>query len=301
MTVSEETQKGMKVVTLTHKTATGDCYQATFAPSAGMNLQSFSLNGIEVMDTSTRPLFDERFAGLGALIGPHFHRRNPSILPTIQNESAFPHIERVKAKGTMDPFSHGIARYTPWSFTSQEASIEASLNSQDEWNGARISDLQGFIFNMSYTASLTDEGLKLRLAVTSESECLVGLHFYYRLPNGQGSVLSDVHGEYRDVSEWKPIPEEWGYQQNQLEWDLSRAADYGFQSFYNSCGGEIHLKTSEYKLKTAFNTPHAEQSWQLYHPENASFVCIEPMTARDPRKPILTASILEVCLSIHQP
>ena len=289
-----------QTVTLRNTSTTGEQLEATFAPSMGMNLLSFKKGSCEVIDQSTRPLFDERFAGLGALIGPHFHRRNPKTLPSIANEDRFPHIARVRANGVADPFSHGIARYAPWTATSSEQSISAVLSGRDAWNEMPISELEGQNFKMRYDAELEPGGLKLKLSIVSDSDSLVGIHFYYRLPNGQGTVTSDARPIYRDTEGWKDITDAWNYDQDkhQLTWDLGQEADYGFKSFYQPLGGEILLQTQEYGLKTEFYTGHEEQSWQLFHPEGASFVCIEPMTAANPRKPCLTVSNLEIKLSI---
>ena len=85
-------------------------YEATFLPELGMNLASFKWEGIEIIDQSTKPVFEDRFGGLGPLIGPHFYQRNKATLPPIKDESLFPHIARIKAEGRVDPFSHGIGR-----------------------------------------------------------------------------------------------------------------------------------------------------------------------------------------------
>lgn len=301
MTTSTQTEKTrMQEVTLTHTLSSGGEYRATFCPEGGMNLQSFQRNGLEVIDSHTRPLFDERSAGLGALIGPHFHRRQTAILPKIENENRFPHIARVKAKGTQDPFSHGIARYAPWSFEATENRIDATLKGKDEWKGSSLAHLEGQDFTMQYQAELSEKGLKLKLSVVSDSESMVGTHFYYRLPVGAATITADTQPLYRDGSEWKPFPQEWSYRDHQLTWDLSQAADYGFQSFFNPCGGKILLTTSEYKLETHFSTGQAEQSWQLYRPKDASFVCIEPLSAKDPRRPVLSVSTVEIILNIHE-
>ena len=70
-----------KPVTIKHKTAEGSLYTATFNPEVGMNLMSLKKDKIEAIDQSTRPLFEERCAGLGALIGPHFHNQRDDLLP----------------------------------------------------------------------------------------------------------------------------------------------------------------------------------------------------------------------------
>lgn len=288
-----------ETVTIKKETIDGRRYEASFAPSQGMNLISFTCNGVETIDQSTRTLFEERSAGLGALIGPHFHRRNEKVLPQFEGEELFPHIARVKAKGVADPFSHGIARYAPWNFDADKEQISATLTGQDEWNGQTLAKLEGQDFTMSYRAALTDAGLKLKLSIVSDSDSMLGTHFYYRLPGGQASVSSDVRKVYCDQGEFKQIPAEWNYNSDhQLVFDLKDEADYGFQSFFNPLGGSILLKTSEYELKTDYYTGHEENSWQLYHPSGASFVCVEPMTAKNPRKPCLTVSSLEISLAV---
>jgi hypothetical protein len=100
----------MEQIILANKTSTGQNLQAIFLPEKGMNLISYKKDETEVIDQSTRNLFEERFAGLGALIGPHFHHRKTEVIPPIKDESLFPHIARLKAKGIQEPFSHGIDR-----------------------------------------------------------------------------------------------------------------------------------------------------------------------------------------------
>ena len=65
----------MKKIRLKNTSTQGHPLEATFLPEGGMNLCSYRLGEIEVIDQETLPLFEERRAGLGALIGPHFHQR----------------------------------------------------------------------------------------------------------------------------------------------------------------------------------------------------------------------------------
>src|ERR1700722_13801367 len=163
---------------------TNETYQATFDPARGMNLLSYKKGATEVIDQATWPLFEERYAGLGALIGPHFHHRNAAVLPKIADESLFPHIARVKAKGILEPFSHGIARYAPWKLLEvTKSSFKARLSGKDSWNGVALAALEGQNFTMDFKGELTALGLKLDLAVVSDTDSLVGIHYYYRLPN----------------------------------------------------------------------------------------------------------------------
>lgn len=181
--------------------------EVTFLPEQGMDLSSYRKGEIEVIDQSTRPLFEERFAGLGALIGPHFHRKPDNDIATGFDESLFPYIARVKAKGVKDPFSHGIARYAPWNYVHSETQIQATLSSKDTWNGVSLRDLEGQDFDMSFDVRLLPNGLFILYGITSENPSVLGLHYYYNLPNKKGIVTGDITPEYRNREIWKPIPE----------------------------------------------------------------------------------------------
>jgi len=277
----------------------GDRLQATFFPDQGMNLVSLKKGDLEVIDQSTREQFEERFAGLGALIGPHFHRRHPSALPKIKDESLFPHIARVKAKGIADPFSHGIARYAPWKAISTPNSILATLTGKDTWNGVSLAELEGQNFTMHYKATITNKGMEIALDVVSDADSLVGIHYYYHLPQGIGKVISHVASEYMNQRVRQSIPKEWGMDsQNKLIFDLNQEADYTFYPFPQPCQGVITLDAGAYQLVTTYTCPSQENGWQLYHPKGASFVCIEPVSSQDPRHPNLTVSSLKISLEI---
>ncbi len=289
----------MSEIILKARNAQGEILQATYLQDKGMNLVSFKKGNLEVIDQSTRSLFDERFAGLGALIGPHFHRRKPEILPKIADESLFPHIARVKANGVADPFSHGIARYAPWQATATENSVSATLTGKDTWNGVALAALEGQNFTMHYRALLAADGLHIDLDVVSDTDSLVGLHYYYHLPQGMGKVMSSVQAEYRDQQGRKPIPSAWqGAGTNELVFDLGQEADYTFYPHPHPCEGQITLDAETYKLIVKYTCPSQENCWQLYHPKGASFVCMEPISAQDPRHPNLTVSSLKVHLQI---
>jgi hypothetical protein len=287
-------------IIITSQTEKGETLQATFLPEKGMNLVSFKKDDLEIIDQSTLPLFEERFAGLGALIGPHFHRRRPEILPKIADESLFPHIARVKAKGTADPFSHGIARYAPWQASATPNKIKATLSGKDTWNGVPLASLEGQHFKMNYQAELTPQGLIIDLDIVSDTDSLVGIHYYYHLPKNTGRVISSVQTSYIDQGELKALPADWPIDgQHVLTFPLEKEADYTFFPYPNPRQGKIILDAETYKLITTYNCQSQENSWQLYHPKGASFVCIEPLSSQDPRHPNLSVSAIRIALEIQ--
>lgn len=290
----------MEKIVLVNRTPEGVPLEAVYLPEMGMNMISFKKGEIEALDQSTAPLFEERYAGLGALIGPHFHHRNPSVIPKIKDESLFPHIARVRAKGVQEPFSHGIGRYAPWKAEATSSSVKAVLTGKDTWNGVPLADLEGQNFKMIFNADLRPDGLHIDLSVVSDTDSLVGIHYYYHLPQGRGKVVSTVQNKVIDQGELKSIPSDWGFDdQHRLCFPMERAADYTFYPYPNPCEGKVRLITDAYSVVTTYQCDSQENAWQLYHPAGASFVCVEPVSAQDPRHPNLTVSSLKIHINIE--
>lgn len=267
----------MDPVVLTHQD-----YEAVFLPSHGMNLISFKRAGIEVIDQATKEAFEKRSAGLGALIGPHFHRRKDDLLPKFENTAAFPQAAYCEAHGIKDLFSHGVARYVPWKWETTPKGLKAFLSGKEEWYGVTLAAIEAQNFQMGMNISLDSYGLHLALSVVSDSDSLVGLHYYYRLPNGRGRIKTRVK-ESQEV----------------LLFALDSEIDQTFHPSPHPLKGDIELETEEFILKTTYVCASQENCFQLYHPEKASFVCIEPISAQDPRHPNLSVSSIDVHLRIE--
>jgi len=292
----------VKKIVLEKKTSQGIHLQAVFLPEKGMNLISYQRDGVEVIAQSTWEIFEERYAGLGALIGPHFHRRLPALIPKIKNEELFPHIARVKAKGVQEPFSHGIARYAPWQAEASKEKVKATLSGADLWNGITLKELEGQNFKILFSANLEEDGLHLNLSVVSDTASLMGIHYYYDLPLCGATVTSQVKNEVRIEGKLQPIPDQWKFNEQQLlTFNLTEEADYTFRPYPDPLKAEILLETKEYSLRTSYFCNNEENCWQLYHPKDATFVCVEPISSQDPRHPNLTASQINIHLEILAP
>lgn len=284
-------------ITLNHATSNGIVYQASFEPEKGMNLTSFKINDFELIDQTTRTAFNNRFSGLGPLIGPHFYRRQKDTLPFLRNEDKFSHIAYVKEHGIEDPFSHGIARYAPWKYDHGKWWISGILSGKDKWNDISLAELEGQDFTIRFHAQLTNQGLELDLSIVSDTDSLIGIHYYYYLPEGNGVIKSRVQKTV--LIDRKPtiIPSDWNFNKNhELLFNLDREADFTFTPFPNPMAGEIVLETSKYHLLTKYWSNSQENCWQLYHPKDSSYVCIEPISSQDPLHPNLTVSQLKITL-----
>lgn len=293
----------MTPIILKNAAPDGDSLEAVYHPEKGMNLLSYRKGDIQVIDQTTVSLFEERCAGLGALIGPHFHEQKDP--PTGYDEALFPHVAKMKAQGRKDPFSHGIARYAPWKFVHSETQIQAELNGGDLYFGTPLKVFEGQDFQMKYSARLLSEGLFISVSIASEKPSLIGLHYYYHF-SGSGSVLGEIETSYRDQTEWKQVPPSWtDTRPSHLHFSLPQKADFGFiPAKKNETEHDYHLNlnTKEYSLHLRFTTASdTEVSCQVFQPENASYVCIEPLSARFPPAPKLTASHLETQLQIFKP
>lgn len=238
-------------------------YTVTFVPGRGMNFVSLKKGSIEIIDQATQSLFEERNAGLGAFIGPHFHHR-----PWVKKE----------------PYSHGIGRYVPWKVESaSEKEVRAVLRGSDVWNGVALKELEGQDFTMYYSAIATLEGIEIHLSVQSETESVVGLHTYYALTNGEGRVKAQIAEKDHVLN---------------LAFKTSGLTDLNFHPYPDPLKGVVELKTEGYGVRVEYACDNEENSFQLWHPESVSFVCIEPLSAKDPRKPKLSASQLKVRISV---
>jgi len=268
--------------------------EAVFSPLQGMNLTGFAKNNIAIIDPKTEPLFEERFAGLGSLIGPHFYHR--AQIPSVPFEERFPHIAKVKAKGTQEPFSHGIARYAPWKAEVSKNSLKASLCGSDLWNGSSLASLEGFDFEMCFSAEVLPNGIALDYSVRSDKPSVIGLHYYYALPASGGTVKAHVENSYRVQDSWKAIPASFLDSEGNLLFDAKQEADFGFIPKAKDGFFEVLYENALYILKIRFQTESEEASFQIYRPKNASYICIEPLSAKDPKKPILRVGRLKVLL-----
>ncbi|MBJ7450092.1 MAG: hypothetical protein JHC93_07035 [Parachlamydiales bacterium] len=287
--------------TITLKSISADNHPiiAKFLPFQGMNLISYKKGNIEVIDQTTQSLFDERYAGLGALIGPHFHHRQADQIPPIADESLFEHIAKIKENGGTEFFSHGIARYAPWTYDSNQNSISARICGSDTWHDVPLKDLEGFDFEMKLNAQVTPLGLAMHLSVKAEKPSIVGLHYYYGLAFRKGVISGLVQDQYRTSHGLEPIPKEWyDKESGMLKFPVDSEADFGFFPRGNGHTGKMTLETTTHKLNVDYTAGTHENSFQIYHPAKSSYVCIEPLTAKNPRDLKINESSMAVKIAI---
>ncbi len=290
----------MDIVKLTNLSESGERLEASFCPSIGMNLLSFKKDGIEMVCQKTKPLFTERSAGLGALIGPHFHHRKDEDIHLGFDESVFPHILKAKEKNQKEPFSHGIARYVPWKYSASSTQIEAWLLGTDRYQNTLIKDFEGQDFEMHFHAMLVHDGLLINYSIRSEKPSVIGFHYYYELdPNA--TVEAFTQNKMRKNSNLENIPSNWYQEESaKLQIPINQELDLGFEPKLHDTHPyhkiQVRSETRIFHIEYT-SSNEDETSWQLYHPDKEEFVCIEPLSASNPRSPRLTFSNLQLKLN----
>jgi len=282
---------------LKKKAEDGQLLEAVFMPSKGMNLISYKKGGKEVIDQSTRTLFEERFAGLGALIGPHFHHRKPEDICPVPFEERFPHIQRLKAKGVKEPFSHGIARYAPWHCKAEGSSLLANISGNDTMEGVLLSLLEGCNFAMYMDVELRENGLFIELSVESDKPSVIGTHYYYAIENESAYVIAGAQEKYFDGKSLIPVLNEWE-DQGKIKVPVKTDLDFGFYPKNSDGYSEVLLHTPSHQVSVRYQSHTEETSFQLFHPKGSSYVCIEPLSATFPRSPKLHCSGVNLQIEI---
>lgn len=285
----------MNKVVLQRKTKQG-LLIATYSPDQGMNLTSLKLGSYEIIDQNTRSLFNERNSGLGPLIGPHFYHRNKDQIPELPNKNIFKHTAK---KEYPEPLSHGIGRYVPWNYEASDMSLRANLSGIDSYKGYSLASLEGFDFKLDYQVHLTENGLKIQYNAESPTHpTIVGLHYYYRCdPNAHVQIDSDT--TYGDMGKLKPLKKSWITPEiSGVDFPLSEQSDYTFRKESKKNEASATLKNNDYNLSIHYKSKNDEHAFQLYHPNNESFVCIEPVSAKNPRDAKLLKNSLSVEIKI---
>jgi galactose mutarotase-like enzyme len=134
--------------------------------------------------------------------------------------------------------------------------------------------------------------------VQSDSPSVIGLHYYYALPSTGGTIKASVENSYRIQDNWKRTPSSLLDNEGSLLFDATQEADFGFIPKSKNGFFEILYENADYTLKIRFQTEDEEASFQIYRPKDASYICIEPLSAKDPKKPLLKSSRLKVFLEL---
>ena len=234
---------------------------AVIAPEMGMAMISFTVKGEEILDQSRKDIFLKCRKGLGPLILPHFNQQVPA--PDV-DVSAIPHVEHLKALGIKHPFQHGIGRYAPWRYMTDEKSVSGTLSGEDLLNGLKIRELNGSAFKAQVTYRLFGGALEITLGAEGERPVQAGIHFYYDLKNrATARAFLPVTG-------------------GKQEFRFDQAYDLPLKP--EKTGGEIcyRLETRTYSLDTvvAADGPPGTvfEDVIIFSPENAPFTCLEPLS-----------------------
>ena len=264
----------------------GKCYSmvdekvdAVIAPEMGMSLVSFTAGDTQILDVSRTDLFLKYRKGLGPLILPHFNEEG--FIPKAK-KSAFSHIGYLKNNGVKHPFQHGIGRYVEWKAEASENRITGFIEGSMETNGYTFKELAGFDFKAAVTYTVIEGALEVHFSINGEKPVASGIHYYYNLvnrntakleiPESEGRVrIIDFNRSLNDVL--KPISVN-----SERQDDFFKVLKEKPVKNYSYCT----LKTDKYQLQTVFTVNGKPEdvfdSLVVFSPENAGFVCIEPIS-----------------------
>lgn len=152
---------------------------------------------------------------------------------------------------------------------------------------------------MDFSCHLTNTGLDIKYHVQSEEHpCTIGLHYYLALPEKEGFVTIACKKEYNDLGTLKTIPDKWLNDKEFLHFNLDQQSDFVFIPDTDDFSGEATLSTPSRKLRIFYKADSEQNAFVLYHPKDATFVCIEPVSAKDPRSPYGMSHKLRIKIDI---
>ncbi|MGI6086346.1 MAG: hypothetical protein ACOYCD_00145 [Kiritimatiellia bacterium] len=259
----------------------GGMLRAEALPEAGMTLRSLRMRNVESICQSRAAQFAACRKGYGPLIGPHFNQRKQLSEAILANMSRWPQTDVLAKMGVRDPLQHGIARYAPWKYTASSNNIRAKLSSDTEMFGMPLSAAQGCNFELNLEMRLAGNAFHLHYTAEADFPPVIGLHYYYALPNDQGRVRAPVTGVMQAAGQTSPIPPEWMDNAGQ---HLNLSLDRNLDHIFPLQPGPIELETLTHTLKI---TPESGvKSCIVFHPGPDGWVCIEPLSSTDPWKPV---------------
>ncbi len=266
--------------------------QAVVLPGEGMTLSSLQLDGIEAICQDRAREYQACRKGFGPLIGPHFNQRVQLPAAALENPGRWPQAAALAQLGIRDIWQHGVARYVPWDYTVMPDGIRASLTGRRRLAGILLRDIQGGDFELRLEMRI--DGASLRIHYTAEADFppVIGLHYYYELPDDRGRVRAPVTGWMQPHQPAVAIPAAWmDAAGRRLELELDRELDHVFPLR----PGPIELETSTHRVWTI--PEMGVQSLVVFHPGPNGWVCVEPLSAANPRQPSGTRA--EMALTIR--
>lgn len=240
-------------------------------------------NGLSLVRFRTK---DGEVKDCAKIIGPHFGRRIPDILP-----------KEAQREGKSDPFPHGIARYAPWSCQVNESSLSARISGKDLFRGVPLKNIQGQDFTMLCDVKLMEEALSYELSVVSESDSLIGLEWI--LDVEQATVQSDVKNLFYASNEIQQLHPEWKTEEmGFMKYAISpqEKTDFVFHPFFDPLRGKITYQTNSRSIRTEYESHSQEISWHLSHEVGAKSFSISPVSSQNPWRPNLTVSSIHISI-----
>lgn len=268
--------------------------EAVVTPELGMALAGFSLRHVPILQKSRRGDFVRGRKGLGPVILPHFNQRAafPELTPAMRE--AFPHLAYLAERRIRDPFQHGVGRYVAWEYetkvTDAMAQVRGFITGRSLFQGIPLNEITGFDFTAAITYTLADRSLAVRFDLTGTAPVTAGIHYYYALPPGASHVAMTVEnlglGDDDSLFEFSSHQRDGKF----YRLPLDRPVDTLFAPVAEEKGmARFSLVTPAYRLDTRVLVEGPPEtafgSVVVFHPEGTDFVCVEPLSEKNPLEP----------------
>lgn len=268
--------------------------QATILPHSGMTLRSLLFGETEIITQKRAAEYAACRKGFGPLIGPHFSQRKQIPATALAaNETLWPQAAALREAGIKDIWQHGTARYVPWNYEATTNTVRARLTGNDCFAGQPLREIEGGDFELNLTMTLEDSSLSIHYTSQASFPTLIGLHYYYALPGGQGLVQAPVKSKMMYQQKNIPVPAAW-LKDSRLRLTLDQELDHVF----TPAEGSIELTTRAYRLSTIPET--GVKSFIVFHPQNEEWACVEPLSASDITAPIETEAEIKLRLKLEK-
>lgn len=254
--------------------------EAAFMPGEGLNLIRFKKGSIETI----APQENEH---PGFLLGPHFGKKRDYSTP--------------QEPGKSTPYWSGVGRYAPWKIEqTTDTQFTAQLTGKDSWRETPLAQLEGQSFQMTCKVKLKDATLSVEVTVVSDTDSIAGVLCPFQLPEGTGRISSEVKKEYYEKGILKnaSFPGNYDASQGKLSIDLPQPLNHAFHPLKNPLEGKVLLETPTYHLLMNTQCKCQENAWIVQTSPSTSSVSLGMISAKNPWRPHLTVSALQVEFTI---
>jgi len=164
-----------------------------------------------------------------------------------------------------------------------EKSEEENLTAKHRYEG----EGEEQIYQMEGRISWDKEVLVSTLSIVSDTDSLIGPGYCFPLPDGRGRLEGVIKREGFCEGKTVTLSEHSG---KPVEIDLSHSCSLAVLPYLKPTEGKLLLETKNYQMEILYRSNCEEVSCLIYRPEKGDWICISPVSSKNPWKTNLTVS-----------